>query len=57
MDMKRKMSYRDYFDFYIYKRYNYYFNDKFFKVKGNLLLAMVYVAIAVVGYLIYSLLV
>jgi len=57
MDMKRKMSYRDYFDFYIYKRYNYYFNDKFFKVKGNLLLAMVYVAIAVVGYIIYSLLV
>ena len=55
--MKSKMTHRDYFDFYIYKKYNYYFNDKFFKVKGNLLLAIAYIAIAIVGYLIYSLLV
>ena len=55
--MKGRMTYRDYFDFYIYKRYNYYFNDKFFKVKGNLLLAMAYVVIAIIGFIIYSLLV
>jgi len=54
--MEKMKSKKDYYNFYIYKRYNYYLDNYIFKMKGNLLLAVIFVIISIIGYLIYALL-
>ena len=54
--MGKMKSKKDYYNFYIYKRYNYYLDNYIFKMKGNLLLAVIFVIISIIGYLIYALL-
>jgi len=53
--MEKIKSKKDYYKFYIYKRYNYYLDNYIFKMKGNLLLAVIFIIISIVGYLIYEL--
>jgi len=56
MGMGKIKSKKDYYKFFIYKRYNYYLDNYIFKMKGNLLLAVIFVIISILGYLIYVLL-
>jgi len=53
--MEKIKSNKDYYKFYLYKRCNYYLDNYIFKMKGNLLLAVIFVIISIIGYLIYAL--